>query len=605
MTGPFCIPGSSPTAERGQPSAPYGLGSSVNSLLATYLRPHRWVLVLIAALLLVQVIANLYLPNLNADIINDGVVTGDIGYILRAGALMLGISLILGLSSVVAVYFSARTAMRFGRDIRGDVFRRVESLSLSQVNALTVPSLITRNTNDVQQMQMLVMTGLTMMILAPITAIGAVIMAIRENAQLSLLLLVIIPLMLAVISIMVFKAIPLFRVMQVKIDRVNQVLRENLTGIRVVRAFNRTPIEEQRFSAANADLTETALKVTRIFALVLPLLMLIMNLSSVAVLWFGGHLVADAQMPIGNLTAFLAYIMQILFSVMMAVMTLMMVPRAAASGDRIQEVLLTVPAIVDPEHVQLPAGESGGHLQLVDVEFRYPGAAESILQGIDVELLPGTTTAIIGGTGSGKTTLINLLPRLLDATSGQVRLGGIDVRDMPQEELWQHFGLVPQKAFLFAGTIASNLRFGASEATDEQMWQALRIAQAEDFVRALPLGLEAPVDQAGANFSGGQRQRLAIARALVRRPDVYVFDDSFSALDYATDARLRRALRESTQSATVVIVAQRVASITGADQILVMNEGRIVGRGTHAELLATCETYREIVDSQAEVGAAS
>ncbi len=577
----------------------------MNSLLGRYLRPHRLVLVLIAFLLLIQVITNLYLPNLNADIINQGVITGDIGYILRAGGLMLLISLILGISSVIAVYFSARTAMRLGRDIRGDLFRRVESLSLSQVNALGVPSLITRNTNDVQQIQMLVMTGLTMMVLAPITAVGAVIMAIRENAQLSLLLIVIIPLMLAVISIMVFKAIPLFKVMQVKIDRVNQVLRENLTGIRVVRAFNRTPIEELRFAEANADLTGTTLKVTRIFALVLPMLLLIMNLSSVAVLWFGGHLVAEGSMPIGNLTAFLAYIMQILFSVMMAVMTLMMVPRAAASADRINEVLGTVPDIVDMPHREIPDGERVGHVVLRDVSFRYPGAEESILQGIDIEFLPGTTTAIIGGTGSGKTTVVNLLPRLLDVTSGSVDVSGIDVREIPQEELWQSFGLVPQRAFLFAGTIASNLRFGSPDASEAQMWEALRIAQAEDFVRALPDQLESPVDQGGANFSGGQRQRLAIARALVRRPAIYVFDDSFSALDYATDARLRRALRDSTEGATVIIVAQRVASITTADQILVMDEGHIVGRGTHHELLDSCETYREIVDSQAEAAEAS
>jgi ATP-binding cassette subfamily B protein len=577
----------------------------MNSLLGRYLRPHRLVLVLIAFLLLIQVITNLYLPNLNADIINQGVITGDIGYILRAGGLMLLISLLLGISSVIAVYFSARTAMRLGRDIRGDLFRRVESLSLSQVNALGVPSLITRNTNDVQQIQMLVMTGLTMMILAPITAIGAVIMAIRENAQLSLLLIVIIPLMLAVISIMVFKAIPLFKVMQVKIDRVNQVLRENLTGIRVVRAFNRTPIEEVRFAEANADLTGTTLKVTRIFALVLPMLLLIMNLSSVAVLWFGGHLVAEGSMPIGNLTAFLAYIMQILFSVMMAVMTLMMVPRAAASADRINEVLDTVPDIVDMPHRDIPDGERVGHVVLRDVSFRYPGAEEAILQGIDIDFPPGTTTAIIGGTGSGKTTVVNLIPRLLDVTSGSVEVAGRDVRDIPQEELWQSFGLVPQRAFLFSGTIASNLRFGSPEASEDQMWEALRIAQAEDFVRALPDQLESPVDQGGANFSGGQRQRLAIARALVRRPPIYVFDDSFSALDYATDARLRRALHDSTQGATVIIVAQRVASITTADQILVMDEGHIVGRGTHRELLDTCETYREIVDSQAEAAEAS
>ena len=574
----------------------------MGSLLGRYLRPHVAVLVLIAVLLLVQVVTNLLLPSLNANIINDGVVTGDIGYILRMGGVMLLVSIILGASAVIAVYFSARTAMRLGRDIRADVFRRVESLSLGQVNRLGVPSLITRNTNDVQQVQMLVMTGLTMMILAPITAIGAIIMAVRENAQLSLLLVVVIPLMLAVISIMVFKAIPLFRVMQLKIDRVNLVLRENLTGIRVVRAFNRTPLEEERFALANADLTSVALRVTRIFALVLPLLLLVMNLSSVAVLWFGGQLIADGQMQVGNLTAFLAYIMQILFSVMMAVMTLMMVPRAAASADRINEVLATVPDIVDALDARpLPTDRRRGALiELDDVAFRYPGAQEPVLERISVAFRPGTTTAIIGGTGSGKTTLVNLLPRLQDVSDGAVRIDGVDVREVPQEALWARFGWVPQRAFLFSGTIASNLRFGYPDATDEQMWAELTVAQAADFVRALPEGLEAPVDQGGANLSGGQKQRLSIARALVRRPDVYVFDDSFSALDYATDAALRRALAATTGEATVIVVAQRIASIMTADQILVMEEGRIVGAGTHDELLASCETYREIADSQAE-----
>ena len=574
-------------------------------LLTRYLRPHRGVLVVISLLLLVQAFTNLYLPNLNADIINNGVVTGDIGYIVRVGGVMLLVSAALGLSSVVAVYFSARTAMAVGRDMRRDLFERVESLSLGQVNALGVPSLITRNTNDVQQLQMLVLVGLTMMVLAPVTAVGAIIMAVRENAQLALLLIVVIPLMLAVISVMVFRAIPLFRVMQVKIDRVNLVLRENLTGIRVIRAFNQTEREERRFEGANADLTDTALRVTRIFALILPALLLIMNLSSVAVIWFGGHLVAAGDMPIGNLTAFLAYIMQILMSVMMAVMTLMMVPRAAASADRVNEVLSTRPDILDGE-VPLRASETRevrGLVELRDVQFRYPGAQDSILQEVSLTFAPGTTNAILGGTGSGKTTLVNLIPRLLDATSGEVRVGGTDVRSVPQEKLWRRFGLVPQRAFLFSGTIASNVRFGRPDATDDEVWHALEVAQAAEFVRELPDLLEAPVDQGGANFSGGQRQRLAIARAIVRRPEVYVFDDSFSALDYATDARLRAALANDTEGATVIIVAQRVSSVVGADLIVVMDYGRVVGQGTHEELLETCETYREIVASQLEVSA--
>ncbi|CAB4931175.1 MAG: ATP-binding cassette domain-containing protein [Actinobacteria bacterium] len=574
-------------------------------LLTRYLRPHRGVLVVISLLLLVQAFTNLYLPNLNADIINNGVVTGDIGYIVRVGGVMLLVSAALGLSSVVAVYFSARTAMAVGRDMRRDLFERVESLSLGQVNALGVPSLITRNTNDVQQLQMLVLVGLTMMVLAPVTAVGAIIMAVRENAQLALLLIVVIPLMLAVISVMVFRAIPLFRVMQVKIDRVNLVLRENLTGIRVIRAFNQTEREERRFEGANADLTDTALRVTRIFALILPALLLIMNLSSVAVIWFGGHLVAAGDMPIGNLTAFLAYIMQILMSVMMAVMTLMMVPRAAASADRVNEVLSTRPDILDGE-LPLRVSETRevrGLVELRDVQFRYPGAQDSILQEVSLTFAPGTTNAILGGTGSGKTTLVNLIPRLLDATSGEVRVGGTDVRSVPQEKLWRRFGLVPQRAFLFSGTIASNVRFGRPDATDAEVWHALEVAQAAEFVRELPDLLEAPVDQGGANFSGGQRQRLAIARAIVRRPEVYVFDDSFSALDYATDARLRAALANDTEGATVIIVAQRVSSVVGADLIVVMDYGRVVGQGTHEELLETCETYREIVASQLEVSA--
>jgi len=576
----------------------------VIELLRRYLRPYRAILVVISLLLLVQAFTNLYLPNLNADIINNGVVTGDIGYIVRVGGIMLLVSLVLGIASVITVYYSARTAMSVGRDMRRDLFERVESLSLGQVNALGVPSLITRNTNDVQQMQMLVMVGLTMMVLAPVTAVGAVIMAVRENAQLALLLIVVIPLMLAVISVMVFRAIPMFRTMQVKIDRVNQVLRENLTGIRVVRAFNQTESEEERFAVANTDLTATTLKVTRLFALILPALLLIMNLSSVAVIWFGGHLVADGSMPIGNLTAFLAYIMQILMSVMMAVMTLMMVPRAAASSDRINEVLYTTPDIVDSVGAgPLPMDAAPGLVELRDVTFTYPGAQEAILQGINLTFEPGTTNAILGGTGSGKTTLVNLIPRLLDVTSGQVLVGGADVQNVAQEALWQRFGIVPQKAFLFSGTVASNIRFGSADATEEQIWQALEIAQAADFVRELPELLEAPVEQGGANFSGGQRQRLAIARAVVRQPEIYIFDDSFSALDYATDARLRQALARDTTGATVIVVAQRVSSIVGADHIVVMDYGRIVGQGSHEHLLDTCQTYREIVASQLEVGA--
>ena len=582
-------------------------------LLREYLRPHHAVLVLISGLLLIQAFTNLYLPNLNADIINNGVIKGDVPYILRVGLIMLAVSAALVVASVVTVYFSARTSMRLGRDIRASLFRRVESLSLSQVHSLGVPSLITRSTNDVQQIQMLVMTGLTMMILAPVTAIGAIIMAVREDAQLARLLFVIIPVMLAVITVMVVRTMPLFKAMQLKIDRVNQVLRESLTGIRVVRAFNRTETEQARFAEANADLTDTSLKVTLMFAIIMPVLMLIMNLSSVAVIWFGGHLVDSGNMPIGNLSAFLAYIMQILFSVMMAVMTLMMIPRAAASAERINEVFGAEPDMLDPspaerrEGLWSARGESNlgqGRIEVVGVGFRYPGAQASVVQDVSLAFVPGQATAIVGGTGSGKTTLLNLIPRLLDTTAGKVIVNGVDVRHVPMEELWQGFGIVPQKSFLFSGTIASNIRFGRPDATDDEIWRALEISQAADFVRRMPDQLGSTVDQGGANLSGGQRQRLSIARAVVRRPAVYLFDDSFSALDYATDARVRAALARETTGSTMIMVAQRISSIMHCDQIVVMDYGWVVGIGTHADLIDSCETYREIALSQAELGSA-
>ena len=570
----------------------------MGELFVTYLRPHWRVLILIAFLLLIQAIANLYLPSLNADIINNGVVTGDTAYILRVGGLMLLISVLLGFASVITVYFSARTSMRFGRDVRGDIFRKVEGFSLSQMHAFGVPSLITRNTNDVQQLQMLVMVGLTMMVLAPITAIGGIFMATRENLQLSALLFVTVPLMIAVIGYMVFRAVPLFRAMQVKIDRVNGVLRENLAGIRVIRAFVRTEHEEARFADANADLTDTALKVTRLFALIMPTLMLIMNLTIVAVIWFGGHLVSDGSMPIGNLFAFQSYIMQILFSVMMAVMTMMMVPRAAASAERIQAVLQATPEIGEPARAHEEPLPRIGRIELREVEFRYPGAQDSVLQKVSFTLEPGTTTAIVGGTGSGKSTLVNLLPRLLDVTGGQVLIDGVDVRDIPLEKLWDLFGIVPQRGFLFGGTIASNVRFGNPDATDEEVLDGLTVAQAREFVDLLPEGIEAEVDQGGVNLSGGQRQRLAMARCIVRDPLIYLFDDSFSALDYTTDARLRAALAERTQDRTVVIVAQRISTIIDADRIVVMDGGQVVGIGTHDQLIDECEAYQQIVSSQ-------
>ena len=572
-------------------------------LLRRYLAPHKKVLIVISVLLLLQAIGTLILPSLNADIINQGVVVGDTGFILQTGGVMLAVSILVGIATVIAVYFSARTAMRVGRDMRGDVFRNVEKFSVAQMHGFGIPSLITRNTNDVQQIQMLVMIGLTMMVLAPVTAVGGVIMALRENVQLSSILIVTIPIMLVVIGFMVAKAIPLFRSMQVKIDGVNEVLRENLSGIRVIRAFVRTKHEEARFADANEELTDVSLRVTRLFALIMPVLMLIMNVTIVATIWFGGSLVNDGTMPIGNLLAFQSYIMQILFSVMMAVMTMMMVPRAAASAERINAVLDTEPAIAEPA-APVQHNNWAGRIELENLTFRYPGAQDPVLQGLSTVIEPGMTTAIVGGTGSGKSTLVNLLPRLLDVTSGRILIDGVDVRDLALADLWSLFGIVPQKSFLFSGSIASNIRFGKADATDAQVWNALEIAQASEFVAGLIDGLESRVDQGGVNFSGGQRQRLAIARCIIREPLIYLFDDSFSALDYSTDARLRGALTGQTQGKTVIIVAQRINTVRHAGRIIVLEHGDIVGVGTHDELLETCTAYREIAESQAQLEAA-
>jgi len=500
-------------------------------------------------------------------------------------------------ASVLIAYFAAKVSMAFGRDLRSKVFSTVEEFSARELNQFGAPSLITRNTNDVQQVQMVLFMGLTMMVSAPITAIGAVIMALRTDVKLSELLIIVVPLMSGIIYLLLRRVVPLFKVMQVKIDRINLVLREQIAGVRVVRAFVKTKFEEERFADASTELMKTSLSVTRTFAIMFPLLMMILNLTSVAVLWFGGKLIDSGSMPIGNLTAFLSYIMQILGSVMMAVMMSLMIPRAQASADRIQEVLVTKSSVVDTTTPISPKVRNGV-IEFRDVEFRYPGAEHPILSGVSFTAKPGQFTAIIGSTGSGKTTLLNLIPRFIDATSGQVLMDGVDVRDQSLENIWSEIGLVPQRAFLFGGTIADNLRYGKPDATDDEMYRALTIAQSDDFVRESSDGLLAQVAQGGTNFSGGQRQRLSIARAIVKNPQIYLLDDSFSALDYSTDSKLRASLRAASDNSTLIVVAQRVSTILEADQIIVLDAGKIAGIGTHHQLMESCETYKEIVLSQ-------
>ncbi len=567
------------------------------ALLRTYLRPYTRQLALVLALLLLQAIGNLYLPELNADIINNGVVKGNTDYILQTGGFMLLVTLLLGVAAIISTYYGALTAMAVGRDMRSGVFRAVQTFSQVEINKFGTASLITRNTNDVQQVQMVVVTALSMMVSAPILMVGGVIMALRQDVPLSGLLIVIVPLMIVIIGLITRQAIPLFMAMQKKIDRLNLVSRETLAGIRVVRAFVRTDHEEARFDEVNADLTGTALKVNRLFAIMIPSLTLIMNVSTVAVLWFGGLRVDSGAMPIGNLTAFLQYIIQILFALMMAVIMFVMVPRAAVSAGRIREVLETKPSVNDPEH-PVPAPARAGTVEFRDVEFRYPGAQEPVLRSISFSARPGKTTAIVGSTGSGKSTVINLIPRFYDATAGTVLVDGVDVRQWARQDLWHRIGVIPQRAFLFSGSIADNLRYGDEAATPDEIWKALDIAQGRDFVEEMADGLQSTISQGGTNVSGGQRQRLSIARALVKRPEIYIFDDSFSALDFKTDARLRAALERELGDATVIIVAQRVGTIMHADQIVVMEDGTIVGLGTHHELMDSCPTYREIVFSQ-------
>ncbi|MCW2787413.1 MAG: transporter ATP-binding protein [Marmoricola sp.] len=566
-------------------------------LIRQHLQPYRRAITIVVALQFVGTGAMLYLPSLNADIIDNGVIAGNTGYILRHGGLMLAISLVQIACSITAVWFSARTAMAFGRDVRASLFHQVGGFSAREVQHFGAPSLITRETNDVQQVQMLVLMGGTLMVSAPIMMVGGIVMAVHVNAGLSWLVALVVPALALSIGFIVTRMIPSFRLMQERIDEVNRLLREQITGVRVVRAFVREDRETKRFAEANGQLTDVAISAGRWQAGMFPTVMLVANVASVAVLWFGGHRVQTGQMQIGDLTAYLSYLMQIVMSVMMATFMLMMVPRSAVCADRIIEVLDTDSSVVLPD-VGITSFSEPGTLRFEDVGFTYPGADVGVVRNASFEALPGQTVAIIGSTGAGKSTMVNLVPRLFDATAGRILVGGVDVRDLDAEALWSELGLVPQRGFLFSGTVASNLRYGKPDATEEEMWAALEVAQGRDFVAAMPEGLDSPIAQGGTNVSGGQRQRLAIARALIRKPSIYLFDDSFSALDLATDARLRAALRPVTADATVVIVAQRVSTIRDADVILVVEDGEIVGRGTHSDLLDSCQTYGEIVESQ-------
>lgn len=565
-------------------------------LVRDFLQPYRTLIVGLVLLQLVGTMASLYLPSLNGQIIDEGVAKGDTGYILRAGGVMLVVSLVQIAATICATYLAARAAAGLGRDLRGAVFSRVGEFSAQEVSRFGAPTLISRNTNDATQVQQVVFMAAAVMVSAPIMMVGGVIMALREDVGLSWLVAVAVPLLALCVGLVIRRMVPQFRLMQESVDWVNRVLREQITGIRVVRAFVREDYERERFAEANAQYTGTALAVGRLMSLAFPLVMFVFNTSTVAVLWFGSHRVEAGQMQIGELTAFMAYLMQILMSVMMATFMSMMIPRATVSAGRIGEVLETDSTVRPPvSPVALPPGAT---VEFRDVEFTYPMADAPVLHGVSFTAEPGHTTAIIGSTGSGKSTLLSLIPRLYDATSGTIAISGVDVRDAALEDVWSRIGLVPQKPYLFTGTVASNLRYGDAAASDEDLWAALRVAQAEDFVRAMPGGLDAPIAQGGTNVSGGQRQRLAIARAIVAKPEIFLFDDSFSALDLSTDARLRAALRPVTRHTAVIVVAQRVSTIVDADHIVVLDAGRVVGTGRHDELLETCPTYVEIVESQ-------
>ena len=565
-------------------------------ILRTFTRPYRVKIAVITVLVLAQVVISLYLPSMNADIINNGVAVGDIGYIWQVGLEMLALTLVSVVVSIASAYGTAFVSMSFARDMRASVFRKVLSFNAHDVDRFGTPSLITRNTNDIQQVQVLVTMGLSMLLMAPLTMIGGVVMALRHNPKMSLLILVAVPAMGVLIGIMMKVAIPEFRTIQTRIDRINGVLREQITGMRVIRAFVRDDFEQARFEDANQALKDTSLKINRIFAMAMPFLGLILNFSTVGVVWFGAHLVSTGDMQIGDISAFLSYLMQILISVMMATMATMLVPRAAASAERIKAVLDVQPEITDPEH---PVEQTRpGAIEFRDVHFRYPGAESEVLNSINFSVEPGQFTAIVGGTGSGKSTLIGLLTRFFDTSEGAVLVGGVDVRDQSREVLYGTLGLVPQRAYLFGGSVRDNVRFGAPELSDEDVWRALEIAQAAEFVHELDNELDYAIAQGGQNLSGGQKQRMAIARAIARRPQIYVLDDSFSALDAATDARLRASLQREMADSTVIVVAQRVSTVLHADSIIVLDEGGVAGIGTHEELMNTCTAYQEIVGSQ-------
>lgn len=566
-------------------------------LIAKYLKPYWYYVLAVLVLQAIAVVMNLYLPRLNGEIIDDGIAKGDTDFIWSRGLLMLGVAAVQMAVALAAVYCTARAAMKLGRDLRTDIYKKVASFSEKEVRAFGPGSLITRNTNDVQQVQLLTMQSGTLLVMAPLMAIGGTFMALQQDVKLSSVLAVAIPVMLVVASLFVWRMIPKFRAYQEKLDSVNRILREQLTGIRVIRAFVREPIEEKRFGQANYDIMKIGWQTGSLFVLLFPSIMLILELTIVAVLWFGSQRVDLGDLELGVVMAFMQYVMQILFGVLMATFMMIMIPRAAVCAERIQEVLSSESAI-KPAANPRRDWVSPGTLQFEDVSFQFADAEAAVLKDVSFRVEAGQTVAVIGSTASGKSTLVSLVPRLFDVTEGSVRVGGVDVRELDQEFLWSAIGLVPQKAFLFAGTVESNLRLSAPEATEEEVWAALEIAQAADFVREMDGGLKAHIAQGGTNVSGGQRQRLAIARALVRRPQLLIFDDSFSALDLTTDAKLRQALWRDFLGTTKIVVAQRVSTIRDADLILVMDNGRIVGAGQHQELAETCDTYKEIIESQ-------